>query len=362
MHGIAGLEVGIPADGTLPLDGVDAWPSITSTAPSTRTQMLLQLNPSAVSGELPQAAIRVGKYKLIVGKPAVFGAGSKLYSSDHCSSRDDHVSPTTFPYQITNTTSPAFCCNGWVPPPETGQLPVPPPDVSCSGDPCYFPNTSYTNGGFFLYDIDADPTEKLDLAAAQPDTVQLLMAALQVYVNKSIPQDHPSKDANSTPAMHGGVWTPWVGDPDPTHCAPVPIPPVPPPKPCGGDGSIGESENLQIFGNGTCRTTGWCSGPNYGGLPRAVEALIDGTVVATALANGPRKIAGLHGFDVTFKCGALASGDHKVTVACKCADPSLPPQPIDHQGVKGPTCTHGPPAHVVPCPSSLQLPMWHIQP
>lgn len=355
VHGIAGLEVGIPADGSPPLDGVDAWPSITSGGPSERKQTLLQLNPAPIVGDLPQAALRVGDFKLIVGKPAVFGAGVTLYSGDHCSGRDDHVSPTTFPYRITNATSPAFCPNGWVPPPESGNPVRPPPDVSCpppAGSPCYFPNTSYTDGsGVFLYNISNDPTEETNLAAQLPTVVKDLLDQLMVFVNKSIPQDHGGKDPRSDPATHGGVWTPWIGDPNPANCQAVPAPPVPPPRPCGGDGSEGDGL-VVVYGNGSCHANGWCSGPQYGGPPRTAEVSIDGVVVVASIANLPRKIAGLHGFDITFNCEKLSTGDHEIVIACKCSNPALPPQNISN-GNSGPTCTHGPPVHVVPCPSSL---------
>jgi hypothetical protein len=71
-----------------------------------------------------------------------------------------------------------------------GTLPRPPPDVHCTNaSACYFPNTTYTSGtGVFLFDIEADPYENSNLAASQPDTVKSLMARLEFFVNKSIPQ------------------------------------------------------------------------------------------------------------------------------------------------------------------------------
>ena len=46
VHGIAGLDVGVAADGTPPLDGLDAWPAITTGAPSLRNEILLNLQRS----------------------------------------------------------------------------------------------------------------------------------------------------------------------------------------------------------------------------------------------------------------------------------------------------------------------------
>ena len=55
----------------------------------------------------------------LLGKPCVFASTGPTdrYGADHCASRDFHFSPhpgATFPYSITNATSPAFCPNGWV--------------------------------------------------------------------------------------------------------------------------------------------------------------------------------------------------------------------------------------------------------
>jgi len=204
----------------------------------------------------------------------------------------------------------------------------------------------------FLFDVEADPTETTDLAAAHPDMVAQLMERLMVYVNKSIPQQNFPKDPHSDPAQHGGVWTPWVGDPNPAHCQAVPVPPPPPPVPCGGDGSEGDAE-FSILSGGQCVASGWCSGANFQGPPRTAEVFVDGIVVGTQLANGPRKIAGLHGFSIQFNCTTLSSGDHKVEMACKCADPSLPPEPLRAGPNGSEICTHGPPARVVQCPHSI---------
>eukprot|EP00041_Stephanoeca_diplocostata_P015840 m.304541 g.304541 ORF g.304541 m.304541 type:complete len:230 (+) comp20173_c0_seq11:679-1368(+) len=53
VHGIAGLEVGIPADGTPALDGMSAWDAITTGSNSSRTEILLNLIPSGKSGNVP---------------------------------------------------------------------------------------------------------------------------------------------------------------------------------------------------------------------------------------------------------------------------------------------------------------------
>lgn len=349
----AGLPVGIEADGHPALDGVDAWPSIVSASvPSARTEMLLQLNPTT-PGQLPMGAIRVGKYKLITGKPCVFGSTGPTdrYGADHCASRDFHFSPhpgATFPYSITNATSPAFCPNGWVPPPESGQLPVPPGGIGCEGTPCYFPNTRYTSGNAtLLFDIEADPTELHDLSMLLPSVLASLMQRLMDFVAESIPQDQSRTDPNSNPARFDGVWTPWVGDPDPTHCA---APPSPPPVPCGPDGAEGDTDGVVFAAGHRCASSGWCSSPGFSGAARTVQVTIDAKVVAFGLANVSRKIAGSHGFDLVFDCSELASGRHTVAVSCQCPNPRYPPVLLrPPPGGVNPVCTAAPPLHKAPC-------------
>ena len=170
-----------------------------------------------------------------------------------------------FPYAITNVTSMAWCPSGWVPPPESGAVPKPPPGVPCPrGPPCVFPNTSYETGGLWLFDIEADPTETTDLREQLPEVVKQLLGRLDYFVNLSIPQDRGIHDPNSDPSHFGGVWTPWLGNPNPAKCAWPPPPPGPPPQTCGGDRAVGDAE-LRVYNNSKgkvgCAMTGWCAGP-----------------------------------------------------------------------------------------------------
>ena len=121
-------------------------------------------------------------------------------------------------------------------------------------------------------------------------------------------------------------------------------PPVPPP--CGGGGEIGDgSITLLPEQPGKCSANGWCSGKQYSGPARDFFVHIDSEVVASGVANESRKIAGLHGFSVTFDCALLAHGNHTTTVGCSCANSA------ELQTLKGGSmCTTGPPARAVPCP------------
>ena len=373
------------ADGSPPLDGLDAWPSIAAGQRSNRTEMLLWLNTHQTP--VPDGAVRVGKYKLIQKNGAGKAGMPHTHSDIVCTPRDGQQTPLgptvpgphpkdgSFPYPITNVTSMAWCPSGWVPPPESGAMPKPPPGVPCpGGPPCVFANTSYATGGTWLFDIEADPTETTDLSGQHPEVVAQLRARLDYFVNLSIPQDHGSFDPNSNPSRFGGVWTPWLGDSNPAKCAwpPPPPPPGPPGPPgpppgppgppgppaqtCGGDGAVGDAE-LHVYNNSKgkigCAFSGWCSGTGFSGPPRAVNLTIDGVVVAHDIANGHRTVAGEHGFVLDFGCGDIATGKHTVAAACKCPG-GQGWQPVTSSG-KAPACTDGPPVHEVPCPGLVML-------
>lgn len=170
-----------------------------------------------------------------------------------------------------------------------------------------------TGDGVWLFDIDSDPTELHDLSATRLDVVQKLLSRISFFTNKSIVQDHGHKDPRSNPANFGGVWTPWLGDPDPAHCA---APPVPPPPPCDGDGSEGQADHLKLSSS-SCAAQGWCSGAGFSGPPRIAEVAVDGHVVASGIADLHRAIAGNHGFTIPFECAPLATGQHNITISCK---------------------------------------------
>ena len=197
VHGIAGLEVGVAADGTPPLDGVNAWPSILSASvASARTEMLLQLNAGS-------QAIRIGKYKLIKGMAGGPAAGPGAIGA-MCTAHDNKTctTPKCFPYNISLATAAATCHNGWVPAPESGKLPEPPPAVHCPALPCTFPNSTYSSlSEVLLFDVEADPSERNDLSKQEPAVLQELMARLQVFIDKGIPQDHGRKDPASNPQV-----------------------------------------------------------------------------------------------------------------------------------------------------------------
>jgi len=313
VHGIAGLSVGIKADGTPPLDGISAWPSIVSGVPSSRTEMLLNLIPTGGHPNVPgQGAIRIGKWKLLHGHTCVWAQRTNTYGCGSCVARDRQVKnnpPWEQPLPITSETSPPFCPNGWTPPPESNLQPIPPPDedgVHCEGEiPCLFTNSTLITGGTFLFNIEADPMEKHNVASRNPDVVQHLLARLQQFNATNIPQENAPVDPASNPRHFDNVWTPWKGDTNPAACDWVP-PPQPQP--------MSSLDGADLFS--LCNVRGWCSGPRYSGPALKVRVLLDGLQVANSTAGMHRQIAGNHGFSLHLKCSSLRAGKHHIQVDC----------------------------------------------
>ena len=66
------------------------------------------------------------------------------------------------------------------------------------------------NKTVFLFDILADPEERLDLSESHPDVVQELLDRLWFYNSTAVPCRFPPPDDRASPRYHGGVWGPWL--------------------------------------------------------------------------------------------------------------------------------------------------------
>ena len=97
-----------------------------------------------------------------------------------------------------------------------------------------------------------DMQEKHDMSAAHPEIVKQLNDTLYTkYMSRNITSQKGQKDPAGVAyaKKHGGVWTPWRGDPIPAHCdtnktggqAPSPAPRPHPPKRGPFHSSIGPS-------------------------------------------------------------------------------------------------------------------------
>jgi len=151
----------------LNVDGFDVWKSISDEEPSPRKEILHNIDPlmpkhgsklnvSKFDNRV-QAAIRVGKWKLITGNPL---EGS------------------------------------WIAPPEdTGNHSIPDPDPKSKN--------------IWLFDISSDPNETTDLFERHQDVAVGMLNKLVEYQSTAVPARFPKDDLRCNPKLHNGVWGPW---------------------------------------------------------------------------------------------------------------------------------------------------------
>ncbi|XP_033124055.1 arylsulfatase B-like isoform X2 [Anneissia japonica] len=168
VEGIAGWNT----DGTKPLDGFNQWESIRDGTPSSRIELLHNIDPLwVVPGgrdcvrELSpfnisiNAALRHGDWKIVTGDNGK---------------------------------------TGWYAPPDTGICTI-------SG-----PTTDQIT---WLFNIKEDPLEKNDLSDERPDILFFLLEKLQKYYLDSVPVFYPDTQvAQADPCTNGNdcVWGPWT--------------------------------------------------------------------------------------------------------------------------------------------------------
>lgn len=299
MAGAAGLALE-PDQYTYPLDGVDQWAALTAPgAPPARGPGAGVVHEIGGDNNIHQEAYLEGQYKIIRFHPTIYGAGK---------------------YLCTDTECPI----GWTPlPGHGGSIQPPAAENNTNG------SAALVTGGTWLFDVFADPLEHHDLSAAMPEVVTRLTAALEHLKDRGVVQKLCNVDPQSNPQKYfGGVWTPWRGSRAPGCQAassgdddgPCSSPhPGPRPSPSGPD--IGVLDGLEEGDAGAaCHAKGWCSGAHYGGPPRPVSVLLDGTAAANGTASIPRPVAGDHGFELSLGatcCAAIKTGVHRLEAKCQ---------------------------------------------
>ncbi|KAI9526676.1 hypothetical protein NQZ68_036941 [Dissostichus eleginoides] len=163
-------------DEDLYLDGYDVWEAISEGHPSPRHDILHNIDPiytKAKNGSWKagyglwntaiRAALRVGHWKLLTGVPG--------YS--------DWVPPQTFSNQRLT--------NRW-----------------------HNERVRWDRGkSIWLFNITADPYERVDLSQRYPHLVKKMLLRLAQYNRTAVPVRYPAKDLRSNPQYNGGVWGPW---------------------------------------------------------------------------------------------------------------------------------------------------------
>ena len=78
-----------------------------------------------------------------------------------------------------------------------GTPPSSPPECTPELGPC-------------LFDVSKDPCEYVNLAAKQPAIVDTMLKWLDEYRKTMVPPRNKPFDPSANPALHGGVWDPWM--------------------------------------------------------------------------------------------------------------------------------------------------------
>ncbi|KAL5011997.1 hypothetical protein ScPMuIL_010548 [Solemya velum] len=155
-------------NGTKPLDGFDQWDALSAGGPSSRREILHNIDPlKKPSGEslynntfntAVRAAIRVDSWKLITGDPGN---------------------------------------SSWIPPPSDEVMEV-----------IEIPTKKTKN--VWLFNIDLDPNEKMGVSHDYPHVVKALLTRLAQLNATAVPARYPKGDPRSNPALRGGFWGPWM--------------------------------------------------------------------------------------------------------------------------------------------------------
>ncbi|XP_014406023.1 PREDICTED: arylsulfatase J [Myotis brandtii] len=157
------------------LDGYDVWEAISEGLRSPRVDILHNIDPVYTKAKhgswaagygiwdtAVQSAIRVQHWKLLTGNPG--------YSD-------------------------------WVPPQAFSNL-----------GPNHWHServTLATGQSVWLFNITADPYERVDLSGRYPGVVRQLLRRLSQFNRTAVPVRYPPGDPRSNPRLNGGVWGPW---------------------------------------------------------------------------------------------------------------------------------------------------------
>ncbi|XP_072038383.1 arylsulfatase B-like [Amphiura filiformis] len=184
-----------------PLDGVNMWQTISKGVPSPREELLLNVDSMRRSSQMQYLKIQ--------------------YWQNHLGGRSDTLWPLIHAgirlgdwKLLTGPSATRWAYSKWLPPQESGQREQ---DLLNTSSKCGRP---ITNQVIKLYNITADPKETCNVAQ-RPENLHIvidLLQRLQRYFLEAKPAYYPRyPDLNANPALHGGVWRPWLDNDENTY-------------------------------------------------------------------------------------------------------------------------------------------------
>lgn len=70
-----------------------------------------------------------------------------------------------------------------------------------------------SNQTVFLFDLEADESESVDVSGENQDLVNSLLKRLEYYETLQVPpQNYPGMEELASPKLHGGYWDAWVDE------------------------------------------------------------------------------------------------------------------------------------------------------
>ncbi len=166
-------------------DGYNLWEMLSTNGSPVRSEILHNIDPV-----LNFASIRIGEYKLIEGDLSQ-GKYDSWYMPPEAESLTIRNSLSGNPLSETVT---------------AGQ----PIDVKCGTKPLDAETNCHPEMAPCLFHIPSDPCEFHNVAATHPGEVKALKSRIEAYRKSMVPPGNRPIDPLSNPALHGGVWGPWL--------------------------------------------------------------------------------------------------------------------------------------------------------